>query len=113
MQIDYANESNYCSVMELYKIKLGYRQIKYTKRYANQFPLGFAMNTEVRISGRPGIDDLGMDIFQYNFPDNVRECYSFGFDWHVPAVLSIFKDVGLILKLLTALFALFALFLAS
>lgn len=103
MLVDYANDQNYISVKELFAIKLQYRRkIKDTQRYANQFPLGFAMESEVKIDGRPGVDEIAMD-FEYTFPVDVRECYSFGFDWHVPLVLSIFKDVRLILKLLTAL----------
>ena len=60
------------------------------------------MELDVKINDRPEVDELNI-VFEYKFPLNVRECCSFGFEWHVPLVLSIFKDIGLILKLLTAL----------
>jgi len=72
------------------------------ERYSNQFPLGFKIELDVRINDRPEVDELNI-VFEYQFPLSVKECYSFGFEWHVPLVLSIFKDIGLILKLLTAL----------
>ena len=53
--------------------------------------MGFKIKSEVKINGgAKGVDEIGID-FEYVFPVSVRECYDFGFRWHMPLVLSIFN----------------------
>ena len=41
--------------------------------------------------------------YNYSFPGTIQECYEFSLNWHLPLVLSIFKDLKSILKLMTAI----------
>ena len=42
--------------------------------------------------------------FNYEFPKKMKECKVFDFNWHMPLILSMFRDLNTILKLLTSLF---------
>ena len=59
-----------------------------------QYPLLQVITQDIKIN------DYSVPL-HYQFPLSFKECYSLDYKWHVPVLLSVFKDLRIVLKLLT------------
>ena len=69
-----------------------------------QYPLSYKyrVSIELPVSRYEDRENLIMH-FNYVFPETIKKCYAFSFNWNIAILLSMFRNLRMLLKLLTAI----------
>ena len=98
--VDYADEEYYASIKELYSCRFNYM-----KNVSNIEETKFPFNNKIELQISFARQESKIPVlYKYQFPDNINDFLEYSFHYHVPLLLSMFKDLKSIFKLMTAIF---------